>query len=157
MRSTTFALAAMLAAAGAGLFPTAASAAPADKEKLRSLALYVIGVGGVWVPGVAAYCDANVEANPSLLQAAAEWRKRNRAHVARAVEVLQWSGGMTQAEKDRFNRSGVATLKREVNEEADRAGYCRQVAQGMASGQLDLDARADTAKMVRALAAADLR
>jgi hypothetical protein len=156
MRSRLVVLRAILTAAVC-LVAATPSAEPADKQKLRSIALYVIGVGGVWAPGIAAYCDAHVEKNPPLVRAAAEWRKRNREDLSKAIEVLHWSGGMTKEQKDSFNRSGAATVKREVEAEADRAAYCRRVADAMNSGRLDLDMRPDTAKMLQVLSTDALR
>ncbi|MEO6306864.1 MAG: hypothetical protein ABIO96_12595 [Nitrospiraceae bacterium] len=78
-------------------------------------------------PGVAAYCQKQVEANRSLLDAAQQWNRRNALIMKIALEALKPSGGISNDEKDLLDRSAFKWTKELVENKNDRKEFCRKL------------------------------
>jgi hypothetical protein len=105
------------------------------------------------VPGVAAYCDQNVEKNPSLLQAALQWNKRNNGIMDRTVKALQRTGGISSKEKALADSLAFAMTKEFVNSEGNPEQLCRGAISNIENGSLDLDRRSDLSEAYRIISA----
>ena len=115
-----------------------ASASAQSQLSLRDAALRVMG-GSLVAPGVAAYCEKYVEANPSLLDAAQQWNRRNASIMKRTVEALKLSGGISNEEKDILGRSAFKWTKKLVENNNDRKEFCRNAVTNINNGSLDID------------------
>lgn len=122
----------------------AASVKDQDREALRDDAMLLMGAGAA-VPGVAAYCNKYVEPNQQLLSAAKAWNRRHKAQLQQVIRAIKWAGGLSKDEKDIIDRMAFALLKKEVEAQPDKAGYCREMGQALDQGILDLSRREDTA------------
>jgi hypothetical protein len=132
-----------------------AAQADDDKESLRNDALLLMGAC-VMPAGIAAYCNKYVEQNDRLIAAAVAWNKRNDAAMKRTLRVFNWAGGMSDADRQALDRAAFEAVKESVESEPDRAGYCRNVAEILETGQMDLDKSEGTAPAFRRIMAAEI-
>jgi len=98
----------------------------------------------LFVPGVAAYCNKNVEANSELLDAARQWNERNRKFHLAIVATLEASGGLSAIQKDTLDKAALELVKQKIEEEQDKSSFCSDLVGIANSGQLDLDKMDDT-------------
>jgi hypothetical protein len=112
---------------------------------------------GAWVPGIAAYCNKYVEPNRQLLEAAAAWNKRHESELEQTIRAIKWAGGLNQEEKGLIGRMAFSLLKKEVEAQEDKPGYCQQVAQSIEDGSFDLKNREDTAPVIRRILELEVR
>ena len=133
-----------------------ASVKDQDREAVRDDAMLLMGAGA-WVPGVAAYCNKYVEPNQQLLSAAKAWNRRHKAQLQQVIRAIKWAGGLSKDEKDMIDRMAFAMLKKEVEAQPDKAGYCREMEQALDQGILDLSRREDTAPALRRIMDLKLR
>lgn len=117
-------------------------------SRLRQDALTIMGASLV-VPGVAAYCEKFVSANPDRIAAAATWNRRHDADMRLAIRVIGETGGMTKAARERFDRTAFRTVKQMV--EMDGNAICADLEKVVSAGVLDLGKREDTAPALRRL------
>ncbi len=133
-----------------------ASVKEQDREAVRDDAMLLMGAGA-GVSGVAAYCNKYVEPNQQLLSAAKAWNRRHKAQLQQLIRAIKWAGGLSKDEKDMIDRMAFAMLKKEVEAQPDKAGYCREMEQAIDQGILDLSRREDTAPALRRIMDLKLR
>ena len=127
-----------------------------EREFVRDDAMLLMGAGA-WVPGIAAYCNKYVEPNQQLLEAAAAWNERHDFELEQTIRAIKWAGGLNQEEKDLIDRLAFSLLKKEVEAQEDKPGYCQKVAQLIEDGSFDLERREDTAPVIRRILELDVR
>jgi hypothetical protein len=98
----------------------------------------------VFVPGIAAYCDKNVERNQALIEAATNWNRRNAEFHRVIIQVLEEYGGLSKAEREAVDSMAYAMVRNEVEGATDKAAFCANIVDIVNSGQLDLDQMVDT-------------
>jgi hypothetical protein len=125
-----------------------------DTASIRDDVFFLMGAS-VQPPGTAAYCNKYVEPNERLIDAAAAWNKRNDAAMRRIIQVLQSTGGMSDADKQALNRFATKLVKQSVESAPDPVQYCQGFADLLDRGEMDLDKRADTAPALARIMAAD--
>lgn len=133
-----------------------ASVKEQNREAVRDDAMLLMGAGA-GVSGVAAYCNKYVEPNQQLLSAAKAWNRRHKEQLQQVIRAIKWAGGLSKDEKDMINRMAFAMLKKEVEAQPDKAGYCREMEQALDQGILDLSRREDTAPALRRIMDLKLR
>jgi hypothetical protein len=126
------------------------------RESVRNDAMLLMGAGA-WVPGIAAYCNKYVAPNRELLEAAAAWNKRHESELEQTIRAIKWAGGMSEEEKDLIDRMAFYLLKKEVEAQTDKAGYCQQMAQAFEQGVFDLEGKGDTAPALGRIMGLEIR
>lgn len=122
--------------------PVRSEGVDARMRDVRVAALKLMGAS-LAVPGIAAYCQKLVEPNPQLIQAASNWNGRNHTLMLRILDAIRLTGGLSSIEKEAYDKEAYAGLIKGMEEERDKESFCREVPDIIASGQMDLDRRAD--------------
>ena len=117
--------------------------AQSDKARLQDL-LFLMG-SSLAVPGIAAYCERYIVKNPALMDAAQRWNQRHLKVQEFIVEEIKRAGGLSAEQKRQIDTRAFQLLRKEINEERDKVGYCRDAAHIIDSGEMDFSRRADTA------------
>lgn len=111
---------------------------------------------GVKVPGVAAYCEKIVGKNLSLMAAAKAWNERHRALFTKAIRAIEWSGGLSTAEREYLDRFGYKLLKAEFDNAPDKSAICNDTLTAIEAGDMELAKNPLTAEATRHIMAAPL-
>lgn len=148
----------IVAAVATALLATRAPAQDLEttKREIRIDAIRLMGAS-LKIPGVAAYCEKYVESNPRLVEAAKAWNERHHELFLKILRTIEWSGGMSTAERELYDRFAYKLLKSEFDEEPDKAAYCRETLAAIESGDMDLDKSPVTADAARRIMAATLK
>lgn len=124
-----------------------------QRQSVRNDAMLLMG-GSVMVPGVAAYCHEYVRPNARLVAAAVAWNSRNRVAMEAVVRAIEWAGGLSPAEKAKFDRIAFGYLKGTFDNDSNKPGLCTTFEVLITAGELDLASKADTAPALARLVAA---
>ena len=119
--------------------------ANAQSDKARNQDLLFLMGAGLAVPGMAAYCEKFIVKNPALIDAAQRWNQRHLKILEKVVSGIKEAGGLSADEKRRLDVAAYKSLSKEIEEESDKIGFCRDAARLIDAGVLDFQNRSDTA------------
>lgn len=127
---------------------TSVSAENKDKSAIRMDAFRLMGAS-LKVPGVAAYCEKNVGSNPRLMAAARAWNDRHHALLTKTVRAVEWSGGMSTAERAYLDRFAYKLLEAEFDSAPDKSALCNDILTAIEAGDMELAKSPVTAEAAR--------
>ena len=94
--------------------------------------------------GSLAYCDKYIEKNKALMDAAANYNKRHHMLSKKIVEIIKATGGISNSEKEKFNKKSFKVLKVYIESMPDKKDYCSDLVEIINSKKMDFLEREDT-------------
>ena len=94
-------------------------------------------------------CKGYLVVDERLLKAIRSWNQRNRAVLDRVVQVIKWSGGISDQDMDELRARGNSRARQAVDAQTDKSAYCNGIVDQMNAGSFDLDRSPATAAMAK--------
>jgi hypothetical protein len=114
--------------------PAGAIAVPFDILNVLKVAYYPVQV--------MAYCNREVQQNPTFQTAGTEWLKRNQDLLTR-IEAKAKAENVSNALRVEADKQTLETITKTVASQSDGIAYCKLIAQVIDGGQFDLHVRDD--------------
>ncbi len=121
-----------------------------DAQIIRDDAI-VLMAGALLPQIVAAYCQANVEENRTLDDAAERWSVRHEPIFGRLITAVEQTGGVPSGFRQEVN----ANVKAQIENQDDQISFCRSIPSLIESGAFDLDKRENMSDAYRRFENAD--
>ena len=126
-----------------------------DKQALREDAIELLDVGPFPLDVIGS-CKGYLAVDGRLVKAILDWNQRNRAVLDKVVQVIRWTGGISDKDMGALRARGNLRAHEAVAGQTDKAAYCNDIVDQIDAGRLDLDRNSTTAPAANRVLAAKL-